>query len=260
MSDQNPPSPPVRAPGRFKTVVAWVCGPIVLVQLIALIFGAAYFYGSGLNAKDGKRTYISMARLLVGGMEVNPKLGNGEPIPDSFYGTCAELIMSATVLQSAQMRVHSLHPDLAPHRVKIEAGRLPGTRILVLRMDSEDPAYAQAMLDAVMDEFMAMRRELRSNGQEGAVITIQDELVRLEKTMPLAEQKIKAAELSGASPEQLIEPKAALQRMKMSYERLIENLRRMDIPRADSEVFAILEHASPAVRIVPSFSFSNLFK
>ena len=258
MSDQNPPSPPVRVPGRFKTVVAWVCGPIVLIELIALAAVMIWAASITHNAQSSK-TYISMARLLVGGMEVNPKLGNGEPIPDSFYGTCAELIMSASVLQNAQMRVHSLHPDMAPHRVKIEAGRLPGTRILILRMDSEDPAYAQAMLDAAMDEFMAMRRELRSNGQEGAVIAIQDELVRLEKTMPLAEQKIKAAEQSGASPEQLIEPKAALQKMKMNYERLIENLRKMDTRRADGEVFIILERASPAVRIVPSFSFSNLF-
>ena len=168
--------------------------------------------------------------------------------------------MGATVQTGASHRVHALHPDLEPFHVKIEGGRLPDTRILVVIAKCEDPAYAQAFVDALIDEFMAMRRELRSNGQEGALIAIQDELVRLEKTMPLAEQKIKAAEQGGTSPEQLIEQKAGLQQMKMAYERLIGKLRSLDSSRAGGEVFAILEHASPAVRIVPNFPFSNLFK
>lgn len=260
MANDSQSAPIPAKSGRFKTIVAWVCGPIVLVQLIALIFGAAYFYGSGLDAKDGKKTYVSMARILVGGAEANPKLENGEPIPDSFYGTNIELLMSAEVLKGAEMRVHALHPDLPPRYIKIDAGRLPNTRIIVARATCEDPAYTQAFLDAVMDEFIAKRKELQFASQQGQVFAIQDELVRLEKEMPLSEQKIKAAELAGATPEQLIEKKAGLQQMKMSYDRLIGMLRSMDNRSKGGVVFTILEHASLAVRIVPAFSFSHLFK
>ena len=259
MTDQNPPSPPVRAPGRFKTVVAWVCGPIVLLELIAL--AAATIWGASvMHSAESSKTYISMARLLVGGMEVNPKLGNGEPMPDSFFGTCAELMMNAALQKRATYRVRALHPDLAPRLVKIEAARMPGTRILVIRATAEDPAYAMAMLDAVMDEFIAVQKEMTGTTSEEKTVAIQDELVRLEKDMQHTEERQRAAQQSGASAEEVDKLKSQLERAQRSHDKLTDMLREIDRQPRVGKLFTILEHASLAIRVVPSFSIFNLFK
>jgi hypothetical protein len=205
--------------------------------------------------------YGSMARMLVGGLDVNPKLENGEPIPESFYGTCVELLQVTAVVRGAHARVHALHPDLPPQHCKLEVGRMPGTRVIVLRAFSSEPAYTKAYLDAVMDEFLAKRKEMQAAGGQGAWEAVMDELVRLEKEIPLAEQRIKASEQNGTAPDQLIEPKAKLQQMKMVYDRLLGTARKLqDKPRESGPVFSIIERASVPILLKPSFSLPNLFK
>ena len=99
-------------------------------------------------------------------------------------------------------------------------------------------------MDAIMDEFLATRRELESK-MGTHVFSLNDALVRLEKEIPLEEQQIKASEQSGASPETLIKQKASLQQVKMAYDRLLATLRQLDVHRADgAPSITILEHAS----------------
>ena len=260
MMDDPNPNPSAPKSSRFKTVVAWVCGPIVLVELIALVAVMIWAMRVASDAKSSGPTWVSMSRLLAGGAEMNPKMANGEPIPDTFIATNVELIQSSSVLRGAEMRVHELHPDLKRQPCRLTAGRVPGASIIVLQARGSEPAYVQAFLDAVMDEFIAKRKEMRMGSGEGAMIAIQDELVRLEKEMPHAEQRVKAAEQSGASPETLIESKARLHNMKMHYERLIDTLRKLDVRHSDGDSFAIIERASRPALMVPQFSIFNLFK
>ena len=253
------PSPSPKS-GRFKTFVAWTCGPIVLLELIALSAVMIWAMRVASDEKSSGPAWVSMGRLLVGGGEVNPKLENGEPIPDSFFGTSVELMQSSDVLRGAQTRMHALHPDLKPQFCRFEAARVPGTDIITVRTTGDEPAYVVAFADAVMDEFISKRKELRMGRGEAAMIPIQDELISLEKEMSLAEQRIKAAEQSGASPDTLIESKAKLQQMKMGYDRLIINLRQMDVRRSDGDSIAILEHASRPILVKPQVSIFSIFK
>ena len=257
---QEPPPPPLPAkPGRFKTIVAWVCGPIVLVELIYLV-GVMIWAAAVVHDGGSSKTYLSMARFLVGGLDAIPTAENSGPIPDSFYATNAELIMSRDVQIRAHARVHAMHPEMTPHPAKIEAKRLPGACILVLHATSDDEAYTTAILNAVMDEFLATRKELRDSKAGQATALVMDAIVKLEKEMPLAEQKIKAAEQGGASPDQLIEPKAELQQKKMLSERMLGTLRSLDSHRERGDVITILERPSPAALVVPRLSIFNLRK
>lgn len=210
------------------------------------------------SAEDAQ--FISMAKLLVGGADVNPKLENGEPIPDTFYATNIELIRSADLLKRALVRLHALHPELAPTPCAVEAARLPGTHIIVLRATAPIATFAQRYLDAVVDEFIAARAELRAGGNEARIINLLDEIEKMEKEIPLAEQRIKAAEQSAAKVEELIEPKAKLQQMKMVYERHTVTLRGLEKPNKSGEIFSILERATPATAVKPDVSVPNLFK
>jgi len=257
---QEPTPPPLPAKsGRFKTVVAWVCGPIVLVELIVLVALMIWAAFVALDANSSK-TYVTTARFLVGGAEINQKLENGEPIPDSFYATNAEIIMSREVQSRAHARVHAMHPDLTPHAVKIEAKRLSGTRILVLIARSDDEETTQRMLNAVMEEFLAMRKEVRGWERDRRTGPMRDAIVKLEKAMFLAEQEIKDAGQGGASPEQLTELKAALQQKKMALEKQEAMLRSLESAHVDGEVITILERATPAALVIPRLSIFNLRK
>ena len=209
-----------------------------------------------LACRAGDVQWLSTGKMLVGGLEVNPKLKNGEPIPESFYGTCVELLQTSSILNGARARVHALHPDLPSQPCKLEAGRLPGTRIIVLRTSAPEAAYARAYLDAVMDEFLAKGKEMHMDGQT-ALFAVMDEII---KEIFLAEQRIKAAEQNGMKPDQLVEAKAKLQQDKMFHERLVGTARKLENEMRVGEVFSVIERASVPVAVQPGSSLPDLFK
>jgi hypothetical protein len=212
-----------------------------------------------LACRAGDVQYVSTAKLLVGGLEVNPKLKNGEPIPESFYGTCVELLQTSSILNAAQARVRALHPDLPPQPCKLEAARLPGTRIIILRTSAPERAYAQIYLDCVMDEFLAKRKEMHRGGQD-TLFAVMDEIVR---EISRAEKRIKAAEQNGTKPDQLVEAKAKVQQDWMFHKRLVATAQKLeDQERVGSggEVLSVIERATPPVAIQPGSSLPDLLK
>ena len=209
-----------------------------------------------LACRAGDVQYVSTGKLLVGGMEVNPKLKNGEPIPETFYGTCVELLQTSSILNAARARVHSLHPDLPPQPCKLEAGRLPGTRIIVLRTSAPERAYAQAYLDSVMDEFLAKGKEMHRGGQD-ALFAVMDEII---KEIFLAEKQIKTAEQNGTKPNQLVEAKAKVQQDKMLHERLVATAQKLEDRVRGGEVFSVIERATAPVAVQPDSALPDLIK
>jgi hypothetical protein len=214
-------------------------------------------------SRAGDVQHVSTAKMLVGGLEVNPKLKNGEPIPESFYGTCVELLQTSSILNGARARVQALHPDLPSQPCKLEAGRLTGTRIIVLRTSAPEREYARAYLDCVMDEFLAKGREVHGRGAQAELDVVMRDVPRFERDIARAEQQIKAAEQNGMKPDQLVEPKAKLQQDKMFYERLLATVRKLeDLVHAGGggEVFSVIERASAPVALQPGSSLPDLFK
>ncbi len=236
----------------FKTIVAWVCGPIVLLELIVLIIAVAV----AMVERTDEKTFTSYAKLLVGGAEVNPKLENGEPIPDSFYATNLELLQSAEVIKNANARARSLHPDMAPHYVRIEALRVPDAHMIVVRATSEDGLCAQATLDAVLDEFLLTRKELRTRAgtPDFDDAAFREELVRIEKEMIAFETRIKDAEQRGAAAADLESDKSKLARLKKTHDDIVSDWRKMSADPRRKEVISVFERASPALAVVPKFS------
>jgi len=249
-----PPKPSLHSAkaSQFKTIVAWVCGPIVLLELIVLIISVVF----AIMARTDHQTYVSTARLLVGGADVNPKLENGEPIPDSFYATNLELLQSAGMMKHARMRVAAVHPEMAPHPVKIEAGRLPGAHMIALRATSEDSRYVQEMLNALLDEFLQTRKELRQQAgtPDFDEASFAEELVRVEKEMLAIERRIKDAEQSGAAAADLETDKSRFARLKTTRDAMVDALRKMSGDPRRKEVISILERASPGYLVIPRLS------
>ncbi len=135
--------------------------------------------------------YVSTGRLMVSGQI---RVGDSAAVYSeelmNFFGTQIELMQSGEVQKRAHTRVRSLHPDLPPEKVELVVGQLPKAAIFVMRVLGKSPAYAQAYLDACMDEYIATKKEMRASTREGAIVAIQDELVRLEKDMLKEEEEM----------------------------------------------------------------------
>ena len=201
--------------------------------------------------------WFSTGKVLVGGLAVDPKLKNGDPIPEAFYGTCVELLQTSSILNRARARVQTLHPDLRIQPCKLEAARLPGTRIIVLRTSAPERAYAQAYLDSVMNELLAWAKEMHMEKQ-GPLFAVMDEIVRENF---LAEKQIKEAEQKGTKLDQLAEAKTKLQQDKIFHERLVAIAQKLENREpADGAIFSVIEWASAPVAVQPGSDLPELFK
>ena len=159
----------------------WV---LLLLVSVGLCIGA-------WTAMQQPPAYVSSGQLMVTGQV---RIGDNSTAYSeelvNFFGTQIVLMESDEVKSGARTRVHSLHPDLPPEEVKLVVGQLPKAAIFVMQVFGKSPAYTQAYVDACMDEYIAKKKEMRANKQEGTIVAIQDELVRLEKDMQKEEEEM----------------------------------------------------------------------
>jgi capsular exopolysaccharide synthesis family protein len=127
--------------------------------------------------------YLSAGRLMVSGqIRINEGAQYTEELMN-FFGTQVELMQSGEVRQRAHKRVQALHPELARDEVKLEVGQVPRASIFIMRALGRSSQYTQAYLDACMDEYISVKKQMRSQKSESTAGAIADELVQLEKEM-----------------------------------------------------------------------------
>ncbi len=98
-----------------------------------------------------------------------------------FYGTQSELMQSEKVRQRAAARVETLHPELQAAAVSLNVGQQHNTSFFVLSAIGDKADYTRAFLEACMEEYMHLKRELRSSLKEETITSIMDQVLRLEK-------------------------------------------------------------------------------
>jgi len=166
--------------------VGVITAPYFLFEFVARDVGE---HSASMGASS--RGFTSTAQMMVSGqvrMGASAAAYSEELV--NFFGTQIHVMLSAEVRKRAEMRMRSLHPDLEPEDVKLEAERIRNSQIFQLRATGSSPAYTQAFLNACMNEYLAMKKEMRSQKQEGAQVSVQDELVRLEKAMLKEEEEM----------------------------------------------------------------------
>ena len=135
-------------------------------------------------------SFRSVGRLMVSGQI---RLTEGAAYSEelvNFFGTQVELMQSGEVRERAGARVRALHPELKREDVKLAVGQVPRASIFIMSTVGESPLYTQAYLDACMAEYIAAKKEMRSQKSESTTVAIQDELVRLEKEMDADGEKL----------------------------------------------------------------------
>lgn len=128
--------------------------------------------------------YRSMARMIGSGQfQFNQENAVYNEQMENFYGTQIALMQSLEVQKRATMRVQALHPELQPEHVILDVSQEPHATILNLSVEAGSAAYAQAFLNALMDEYLDTKRKQRLERSDITTDNIQEDLARLDKVM-----------------------------------------------------------------------------
>jgi len=138
-------------------------------------------------------THTSLAKLVAGGRIVASE-GNvnwQEQLTD-FYGTIIETLESAEMKKRAMARVHALHPDLKDSNVDIRVAQTKGSAIFNIFAIGSEPKFTKIFLDALLDEFVAFRQQIRDQGLERALNTFTETVVKKGKDLTERTEKLEA--------------------------------------------------------------------
>jgi len=137
----------------------------------------------GFLMKRQAPSYTSLSQMIVSiklsipeGSVYNEEMSN-------FLGTQVALMQSASVLDRVALRLQNTRPELKPCLVRLVVSVTPKTTIFVLRATGEEPAYTKAYLQACMEEYIALKKEMRTQTSESTLAGITAELGRLEREL-----------------------------------------------------------------------------
>lgn len=108
------------------------------------------------------------------------------PHDADLYGTCMEILESAEMKCRALDRVCALNKDLSDQAVEIRTARTPGSGIINILATGAEAKYIRVFLDALADEFIAFRKNLRLKEQGRVLQHHLEEVVRLQNAMEQA--------------------------------------------------------------------------
>jgi capsular exopolysaccharide synthesis family protein len=111
---------------------------------------------------------------------------------ESFLGTQAALMQGTEVFNHARDRVASENPGVTPSPVLVSVTIIPKTTIFILRATSENPKYAQLFVQACMEEYINLKKEMEEHTSDLTIAGLTDQMLRLEPEM----QKNEDAETS----------------------------------------------------------------
>jgi len=157
------------------------------IVAITLSIGISYQAWESLTKPT---IYQSSGRMIVSGRMALPEGNMFSEETMNFFGTQVELMQSAEVARRAAARVQSLRPDLTPVPVNISVAQIPRTSIFVLTAAGSQPDYVRAFLDAVMEEYIALRQGMFAEKSQSTLTAITDQLVKLENELRRNEQEL----------------------------------------------------------------------
>lgn len=167
---------------RYKTLFKrrwWV-----LLITLAIAVGAQTY-----RASKTPLTYVSKAQMIVGNRAVINDTG-AQAQEENFVGTTIALLKGNLITARAIQSVRESHPQLKPSPVVVEPTLVPKTSIFLISARGEDPEFTRAYLNALMDEFLKYRKEMRQGTTEETVRAITAEANKARQDIAAANQEL----------------------------------------------------------------------
>lgn len=195
----------------------------VIIILGCAVFGASVgvcWQALRFTAKPSE--FRSLAKLVAGGQVVTSNSPDWREPHADFYGTIIETLESAEMKRRALERVRALNPDLEEADVDIRVAQTQGSAIFDIVASGRDPKYTRIFLDALLDEFIAFRQNIREQSGGKALKEFLEAVVSQQKMM---EETFEAAEQARAKVESLSS--------KAEEERLVTRMTKLKDQRDD---------------------------
>ena len=157
------------------------------VLVLGAIVGLAI---QGAVTRSGNPVFASMGRMIV---SIKLNIAEGSVYTEelsNFLGTQTALMQSGVVINRAHARVTAQKPKLKAQPVVLKVTVLPKTTIFVLQATGTDPEYAQAFLQSCMEEYVVLKKEMRTQTSDITVAGLTEEVVRLEKDRRQADDEM----------------------------------------------------------------------
>lgn len=135
-------------------------------------------------------SYVSVGRMIVSIKLAIPEGSIYTEELSNFLGTQAELMRSSEVIRRAHARVMAQKSDQTYRPVSLKVTVFPKTTIFVLQAIGGEPAYTQGFLQASMEEYSALKREMRTQTSDTTVAGLTEEVLRLQKDLAKADEEL----------------------------------------------------------------------
>ena len=134
--------------------------------------------------------YLSSGRMMVTGRISLPNSAVYSEEGSNFFGTQISLMQSQAVRVAAEARVQTLRPELKQSPVGLGVSQQPHASIFEFQATGDDPEYTRALLDAVMQEYINQKKEMRTSRSDTTLSAITNELKILEKEIKTEDEAL----------------------------------------------------------------------
>ncbi len=127
---------------------------------------------ASLMKTTGTTAYESKARMWVAG-KLN--ISEGKLFSEemaNFMGTQVELLKSTTVREHALAALLKEHPQWDLSYIGLEVSPTPSSAIFNLRAVGSDGSVVRAFLNAVMDEYLKFKKDVRTNTVDSTLVSL----------------------------------------------------------------------------------------
>ena len=139
-----------------------------------------------------KQIYASQARMMVSGKINLPEGGTFTEEMSHFMNTQGELMKDEAIRNRAEAYVRTTSPEIPVSAVSLRVESISQTSIFSLTATGVEPRYTQKFLDAILHEYIATRREMRTMKGEFAAGAIDEEIERVAADLRKEEEKLLA--------------------------------------------------------------------
>ena len=129
-----------------------------------------------LMLKHVRPTFVSTGRMIVNARLAIPNANVYNEELNYFFGTQVALMQSESVVGRVYQKLKVSNPQLNPVPMAIEVTLSPKTSIFNLRAAGGDADFAQAYLQATMEEYIKLKKDLLTNTTTVAQSGMQEEL------------------------------------------------------------------------------------
>jgi polysaccharide biosynthesis transport protein len=150
----------------------------ILVACLVLALGI-----EGAYVRFAPPEYVSVGQMIVS-IKLNIQQGSlySEDL-GNFLGTQAALMQGSEVVSRARERVMNQHPGMTVKNINLQVTVLPRTTIFVLRASGENPEFTKAFLQACMEEYTNLKKQMVERTSDTTISGLTDQMLRLGPEM-----------------------------------------------------------------------------